>query len=62
MRAGMTQVDLAVYARLTRTTISRLEKGEPNAYPSTVKKLARTLKVKPHELWEDASSGETNGA
>lgn len=52
LRAAMTQVDLAVRAGLTRTTISRLEMGDPNAYPSTIKKLARALKVKPHELWE----------
>jgi transcriptional regulator with XRE-family HTH domain len=49
----MNQVDLAVRTGLTRTTISRLENGDPNAYPSTIKKLAKALKVKPHELWEE---------
>jgi len=53
-RASLTQIDLAVYSGVGRTTIIRLEAGEANAYPTTVRKLARALKVKPHKLWEDA--------
>jgi helix-turn-helix protein len=34
----------------SRATIADLEAGKRGAYRSTVKKLARALKVKPHEL------------
>jgi transcriptional regulator with XRE-family HTH domain len=49
-RAGMSQLDLAIRAKVARTTIIRLEAGEPNVLPSTLRKLARALRVKPHEL------------
>jgi DNA-binding XRE family transcriptional regulator len=52
-RAAMTQIDLAVAARVGRSTIIRLEKGEPNPLPSTLRKVARALKVKPAALWEE---------
>ncbi len=52
MRAAMTQIDLAERSGVARTTIIRLEGGEPNPLPSTVRKLARALKVKPHALLE----------
>jgi DNA-binding XRE family transcriptional regulator len=38
---------------VARTTIIRLEAGDPDALPPTVKKLARALHVKPFELWEE---------
>jgi DNA-binding XRE family transcriptional regulator len=53
LRAAMTQVELANQAGLGRQTIVRLEAGDPNASPPTVKRLARALRVKPFELWED---------
>ena len=52
LRAAMTQVVLAERSGVGRTTIIRLEKGDPKAGPTTISKLSRALKVKPHELWE----------
>jgi DNA-binding XRE family transcriptional regulator len=48
--AALSQEDLAKKARVARTTIVRLEKGDPNVLPSTRRKLARALRVKPAEL------------
>lgn len=53
LRAAMTQIELAERSGVARTTIIRLEGGDPNPHPSTLKKLARALKVKPTQLWED---------
>jgi len=53
IRAALTQAELAERAGLSRTTIVRLEQGDPNVLPSTLRKLARALKVKPVELWEE---------
>jgi DNA-binding XRE family transcriptional regulator len=50
MRAAMTQIELAERAGVARTTIVRLEAGDPNASPTTLRKLARALRVKPTEL------------
>ena len=52
-RAGLTQADLAERAEVARTTIIRLEQGDPNATPTTLRKLARVLRVKVPELWEN---------
>jgi len=52
-RAALTQDELAEKAHVARTTVIRLEQGDPNANPSTVRKLARALKVKPAELMDD---------
>ena len=47
----MTQVELAEKAGLGRMTIVRLERGGTDAArPSTIRKLARALKVKPQEI------------
>lgn len=53
LRAAMTQAELAERSGVARTTIIRLEAGDPDALPPTVKKLARALHVKPFELWEE---------
>jgi DNA-binding XRE family transcriptional regulator len=50
IRAALTQADLADRAGLARTTVVRLEQGDPNSTPTTLRKLARALKVKPAEL------------
>jgi DNA-binding XRE family transcriptional regulator len=47
--AALTQVELAQRASVTEVTIVRLEAGKP-ARMSTIRKLARALKVKPVEL------------
>lgn len=54
LRAALTQAELAERTGLARTTIVRLEQGDPNPLPPTVRKLARALRVKPTALWEDA--------
>ena len=54
LRAAMSQADLAEKAGVARTTVIRLEQGDPNVQPSTLRKLARALRVKPTDLWEDA--------
>ena len=53
LRAALTQIELAEKTGLARTTIVRLEQGDPNALPPTLRKLAKALHVKPAELWED---------
>jgi transcriptional regulator with XRE-family HTH domain len=57
MQAALSQADLAKRARVARTTIIRLEHGDPNVNPSTLRKLARALKVRPVDLMcDDAAS------
>ena len=47
----LTQEDLAELAGVGRTTIIRFESGQPYRFrPSTIRKLARALKVKPQAL------------
>ena len=54
LRAALSQDDLGKKAGVARTTIVRLEQGEPEPIPSTVRKLARALGVKPADLMGDA--------
>jgi transcriptional regulator with XRE-family HTH domain len=49
-RRGLTQIELSKISGLSRATIADLEAGKRGAYQSTVKKLARALKVKPRDL------------
>jgi len=51
-RRAMTQEELAKAAGLTRATLSRLEAGAENPYPTTVRKLAAALRVEPEHLME----------
>jgi transcriptional regulator with XRE-family HTH domain len=53
VRAGLTQSDLADRARVARTTIIRLEAGDPNVRPTTLRRLARALRRKTEELIGD---------
>jgi DNA-binding XRE family transcriptional regulator len=50
VRAALSQADLAKRAGVARTTIIRLEQGDPNVLPSTLRKLARALRVRPATL------------
>jgi transcriptional regulator with XRE-family HTH domain len=50
LREALSQRDLAELAGVAHTTVVRLEAGDRNANPSTVRKLAAALKVKPREL------------
>lgn len=49
-RAAWSQRDLADRAGVAQTTIVRLERGDPNVLPSTLRKLAKALNVKPSDL------------
>lgn len=49
-RRGLTQMELAKLSEVGRATIADLEAGKRGAYQGTVKKLAKALKVRPHEL------------
>lgn len=51
-RAILSQEDLAKEAGLSRQTVARLEAGGPPPYPSTIRKLAKALRVKPQDLVE----------
>lgn len=52
-RAGLKQIELADRAHLTRTTVIRLEQGNSKAEATTIRKLARALKVSIPELIGD---------
>ena len=47
---GLSQDDLARLADVGRNTVGGLEAGRRKARPSTRRKLARALKVKPQEI------------
>ena len=49
-RAVLTQDQLATLAGLSRHTVQQLESGIRPAYPTTIQKLAKALKVKPTDL------------
>jgi DNA-binding XRE family transcriptional regulator len=53
LEAALSQADLAERAGVARTTIVRLEAGDPNVLPSTLRKLARALRCKPTDLWKE---------
>jgi transcriptional regulator with XRE-family HTH domain len=52
-RKGFTQAELAKAAGLSETTVVRIEQGK-DAYPSTLRKLAKALAVAPESLVADA--------
>jgi len=52
-RAAMTQQELAEKSELSRVAVVRLEGGTP-ARPSTTRRLARALRVRPADLMEEA--------
>lgn len=49
----LTQEELARKAQVNRVTVARLEAGTEAARPSTVRKLAKALKVPPAALFGD---------
>ncbi len=49
-RSVMSQEDLAEKSGVARDTISKLETGRRGAYPSTIRKLAAGLEVRPQML------------
>lgn len=48
--ASLSQQELAERSGVSRQTILRLEQGERLARPSTMRKIARALGVKPNQL------------
>ena len=56
-RAVITQAELAKLAGVTAATISDLETGKRKPRPSTVRKLAKALKVRPVEIEFDPPRG-----
>lgn len=51
-RKALTQQQLAKKAGVNRVTITRLEHGGDQPFPTTVRKLADALGVEPDELME----------
>ena len=65
MRAVMSQEQLADRSGVARDTISKLETGQRRAYPSTIRKLALGLDVRPQMLMggvEYLDGGPVEGA
>lgn len=50
-KAGMSQVELARWARIASTNISSIERGRLAAWPKARKALAKALKVPETELF-----------
>ena len=57
-RSALTQQELADLAGVGHATIVRIEAGDREPFPRTIRKLARALKVKPADLMEPLE-GET---
>jgi transcriptional regulator with XRE-family HTH domain len=53
-RKALTQRELADQAGVTQSTIQRLETGLQEARPTTLRKLAKALGVKPSDLMDPA--------
>ena len=51
-RKALTQRELARRAGVSHVTIARIETGQDDPYPTTVRKLATALGVEPEELME----------
>jgi transcriptional regulator with XRE-family HTH domain len=50
---ALTQAELAERARLTTAAVARIEGGEIEPRPSTLRKLAKALSVQPRDLIEE---------
>ena len=55
---GLSQADLALFSGLNRRTIGELEAGSRKPYPSSRRKLAKALKVKPQDIEFRQPSGD----
>lgn len=59
-RKALTQQELADKAGLTRSTVARIEGGE-EPFPTTIRKLAGALGVRPEDLFPGAADPTTPG-
>jgi predicted transcriptional regulator len=59
--AALSQRELAELADVTYATIARLELAQTDARPSTVRKLAAALHVKPRDLMRRPPADDVNG-
>ena len=59
VRAGMTQLDLALRAGLSESTVAKLETLRRCPTPAVVARLAEALGVNPEELVRDLLGAET---
>jgi transcriptional regulator with XRE-family HTH domain len=50
----LTQLELATRARMQRTDVVKIERGQRDPTVSTITKLARALHVPPAQLFEEA--------
>lgn len=57
-RAALSQEELARKARVSRVTITRIELGTREPQPSTIRKLARALRLEPIDLMADEDEDE----
>lgn len=58
LRGPLTQAELARRAGISRSFLARIEVGLQEPTLSTIEKLARALRMKPAQLFEDELSGE----
>ena len=56
IETALTQAELAEKAGVTRNTVARLERGENEPHPPTVRKLAAALGVEPRMLTKGGSA------
>ena len=49
-QAALTQAELAAKAGITQTHLSRIERGEIQPRPATIRRLAEALGVRPADL------------
>lgn len=54
----MTQKELADAAHINRVTLARIEAGQAQPYPSTIRRLATVLGVEPEQLMAPSEEGE----
>ena len=57
IRRALTQEELADKASIGKNTVNRVERNLTEPHMSTLRKLAQTLGVEPHELLEGENDG-----
>lgn len=57
LRRALAQRDLSAASGVGTSTINRIERGLQQARPSTVRRLAASLNVRPDDLMADPNAG-----